>query len=400
MLTRRHFLGTTAAAVAGNHLLGCSSANNTNAQPTQQTQQDAQTSPASASPAANAASLYADTDAQLITDTTAAEDGYFFPGEGRPHAATIMAMPPPQNWESDGFEMNQVRAQWATVANTIAEYEPVKMVVAPGEVGAARRLLNSEIEMIELPLNDGWTRDIGPMVVVNESGDRRIAGFTFNGWGEKFPPYRDDTLLKARLAAQMGLPMYPVNLVAEGGAILTDGEGTAIVTAQCLLHENRNPGYSREQVEALINSSLGTQKVIWVEQGLTPDPITDGHIDGLAAFAAPGMVLLHSCDLQRDPNDDICNAAKRVLEQTTDAKGRRLEIIDLPLARDISHMNFYICNGAVIVPIAEDEAQDDAPMAILREVFPDREVIGIGGNILCEGGGGIHCITQQVPAVG
>lgn len=398
MLTRRDFIGATAATFTGGGLMGCARADD----PVTETAAGAANHGGvvgHGGSVAYAASLYAGIDAELITDSTPAADGYRFPGEWERHEATIMVMAPPRNWVDAGFAAADVRAQWADVANTVAEYEPVRMVVHPDEARHVRRLLSRDIELIELPVNDGWSRDTGPMIVVNDAGDRRVAGFTFNGWGEKFPPYRDDMLLKARLAARMGLPMYPVDLVTEGGAILTDGEGTAIVTAQCLLHDNRNPGYTHEQINDLINGALGTTKVLWVEHGLTPDPITDGHIDGIAAFAAPGVVLLHSCDLRDDPNHAICNAAKRVLEAATDAKGRRLEVIDLPLGDDLAHMNFYICNGAVIVPIAEDEAQDDAPLAILREVFPDRDVVGIGGTVLSEGGGGIHCITQQVPAV-
>jgi len=398
MLTRRDFVGTTAITLTSGAMMGCTKASDINPQNTSNNG-DEQGTRGTGGAAGVAAALYAGTDAELVLGSTPAADGYFFPGEWAPHEATIMAMPPPQNWVDAGFEAEDVREQWAEVANTVAEYEPVRMVVHPDEAREARRLLTREIELIELPVNDGWSRDAGPMIVVNDAGDRRVAGFTFNGWGEKFPPYMDDTLLKARLAAQMNLPMYPIDLVTEGGAILTDGEGTAIVTAQCLMHDNRNPGYTRDQIDALINGALGTEKVIWVEHGLAPDPITDGHIDGLAAFAAPGVVLLHSCDLRNDPNYEICAAAKHVLAQTTDAQGRRLEIIDLPLGDDLAHMNFYICNGAVIVPIAEDDEQDDEPMAILREVFPDREVVGIGGTVLSEGGGGIHCITQQVPAV-
>ena len=398
MPTRRNFLGTTALALAAGDLVGCARSDEQPAELGDDRADNPKGILGRGGSVAYAASLYDETDAELLLDATPAEDGFYFPAEWQPHEATLMVMPPPQNWSGAGFKLEDVHKQWAAVANVIAEYEPVRMVVDPGQVPKARRLLSREIDLIELPVNDGWSRDTGPMVVVNDRGDRRVAGFTFNGWGQKFPPYLDDTLLKARLADQLKMPMYPVDLVTEGGAILTDGEGTAVVTDQCLLHPNRNPGYTRDQVDTLLNGALGTEKVIWVEEGLTPDPITDGHIDGLAAFVEPGIILLHSCDLRSDPNYAICRSAKRVLEQATDAKGRKLEIVEVPLADDLAHMNFYICNGAVVVPIAEDPDQDDAPLGILREVFPDHEVIGIGGGVLSEGGGGIHCITQQVPA--
>ncbi|MEO0474789.1 MAG: agmatine deiminase family protein [Planctomycetota bacterium] len=399
MPTRRSFLGTTALAIAAGDLVGCARSDEQPAGHGDERQGRPQGVLGRGGSVAYAASLYEETDAELLVDSTPADDGYYFPAEWEPHEATLMVMPPPQNWAGAGFKLADVRQQWADVANVIAEYEPVRMVVAPGQAAESRRVLSREIDLIELPVNDGWSRDTGPMVVVNGRGDRRVAGFTFNGWGQKFPPYSSDMLLKARLADRFKMPMYPVDLVTEGGAILVDGDGTAVVTAQCLLHPNRNPGYTREQVDTLLNNALGTDKVIWVEKGLTPDPITDGHIDGLAAFAEPGVILLHSCDLRSDPNHKICQSAKQVLEQTTDAKGRMLEIIEVPLADDVVHMNFYICNGAVVVPIAEDQGQDDTPLGIYREVFPDHEVVGVGGTVLSEGGGGIHCITQQVPAI-
>jgi agmatine deiminase len=237
------------------------------------------------------------------------------------------------------------------------------------------------------------------MFLVNGQGQRRVAGFTFNGWGAKFPPYNDDALLKARLCQHLDVPMYPIDLVLEGGAVAVDGEGTVLTTEQCLLHKTRNSARDRTKIETLLNQSLGTTKVIWLGKGLEPDPVTDGHIDGLAAFVKPGTVLLHTTKDHSDRNFAICQDAKRRLKEATDAKGRKLEVIDLPLDADLSHMNFYIANDCVLVPIASKRDEDKRPMAILREVFPDRKVIGLDGIVLGEGGGGIHCITQQVPKV-
>jgi agmatine deiminase len=164
-----------------------------------------------------------------------------------------------------------------------------------------------------------------------------------------------------------------------------------------MLHKNRNPRKKKAEVEKILKASLGTEKVIWLGKGLEPDPITDGHVDGLAAFARPGVVLLHTTDLRSDPNYTVGNDARRRLQQSTDAKGRKLKVIEIPLAEKVAHMNFYIGNGCVLVPVAGDKKQDDRPMGILREVFSDRKVIGVGGKTLAKGGGGIHCITQQIP---
>jgi agmatine deiminase len=142
---------------------------------------------------------------------------------------------------------------------------------------------------------------------------------------------------------------------------------------------------------------LGAKKVIWLGKGLTPDPVTDGHVDGMAAFARPGVVLLHFLKEKDDPNFKILADAKRRLKESTDAKGRKFEIIDLPLADEVGQMNFYICNDAVIVPVSGDKSQDDEPLGILREVFDDRKIVAVRGNRLAKGGGGVHCITQQMP---
>ena len=188
-----------------------------------------------------------------------------------------------------------------------------------------------------------------------------------------------------------------MDVVSEGGAVLVDGDGTIIVTEECLLHKNRNPKLDRATIEKRMLDGLGAKKCLWLGRGLTPDPVTDGHVDGMAAFAKPGVVLLHSIADKADPNFAILADAKRRLAESTDAKGRKFEVIDLPLADEVGQMNFYVCNGAVIVPVSGDKKQDDAPLAILREVFADRKIMPVRGNILARGGGGVHCITQQMP---
>ncbi len=342
---------------------------------------------------------YSSTPAKLLTGSTPRQDGFYFPAEWEEHESTIMVMPTMQNWKGYGIPLEDVRGQWADVANTLSEYEPVLMVVPQEELRQAKKLLAKEIKLVEFAVNDGWARDTGPMVLVNGKGERRVAGFTFNGWGAKFPPYNDDALLKARLCHHLDLPMYPIDLVLEGGAVSVDGEGTVLTTEQCLLHPTRNSANDRERVERVLNESLGTTKVIWLGKGLEPDPITDGHIDGIAAFIEPGVVLVHVCEDTSDPNHQICRDAVRRLKEATDAKGRKLEVVELPLDSELSHMNFYIGNGCVLVPIAKKRDEGKRPLGILRELFKDRKVIGIDGTVLGAGGGGIHCITQQVPKV-
>ncbi|WP_291731812.1 agmatine/peptidylarginine deiminase [Leisingera sp. F5] len=370
-MNRRNFLASATAALSGVLTAG----------------------PAAADRSVN----YAKTGAELIPGS-AATDGFAFPAEWARHEHTLMQFPPPQNWYPN--QLNAARREWADVANTVAEYEPVTMAVRQRDMAAAKKLLSAEITLIEMPLNDAWSRDSGPMIVQNAQGARRITGYTFNGWGGKFPPYKHDTLVKGRFAAHLGLPMYASDLVLEGGGVAVDGQGTLLTTEECLLHKNRNPGWTKARVEAELKAGLGVQKVIWLPRGLTPDPITDGHVDGMAAFAAPGVVLLHTTDDRSDPNYRITQDAKRILQQETDVHGRRFEIIEIPLTSyDVVHMNFYICNGAIIVPVSGRMAEDDQPLAILREAFPDRRVVGVSGRMIGGGGGGVHCITQQVPAV-
>lgn len=343
---------------------------------------------------------YSTTRARLLTDSTPAMDGFRFPAEWEPHAGCIMVLPPPQNWKGYDIPMTRVHRQWATIATALSEFEPVHLIARPQDRMTVKKLLSDAINVIELPVNDGWARDSGPMFVVNQRGERRVAGFTFNGWGGKFPPFADDALLKARLSRHFDAPMYPVDLVLEGGALTVDGQGTVITTEECLLNANRNAGRSREEVERLLNSALGTSRVIWLGKGLQPDPITDGHVDGLACFAAPGVVLLHTTRDRSDENFAICSDAKRRLSEARDARGRTLEVIEIPLTSyDVAHMNFYIGNNCVLVPTSGRQREDRRPLSILRDVFPKRKVIGISSTVLARGGGGIHCITQQIPAL-
>lgn len=333
-----------------------------------------------------------------MTEGFPVDEGFRFPAEWEPHELTLMQFPPPQNWYR--HQLEGARRDWADVANTVVDFEPVIMAVRPEDRAIAEKLLSSAIDLIEMDLNDAWSRDAGPMIVVNDHGERRVAGFTFNGWGRKLPPYDADAMVKGRFAAHLDLAMYVSDLVMEGGAVALDGEGTLITTEECLLNPNRNRDWSKAGIEQELKRFLGVETVIWIPRGLTPDPITDGHIDGMAAFSEPGVVLLHTIDDPSDPNHEITQKAKQILQETEDARGRRFEIVEIPLTSDdLAHMNFYICNGGVVVPATGRAAEDDAPLGILREMFPGREVVGVPGEMMAEGGGGVHCITQQVPAV-
>lgn len=337
---------------------------------------------------------YAATGARII-DHPPAKDGFFFPAEWMEHERTLMQFLPASSWYPRDADK-----EWAAVANAVTEFEPVTMALLPNSRKRARQLLSASIELVEWPMNDGWCRDSGPMILVNGTEERRVAGFEFNGWGAKYPPFSDDALLKARFAEHMNMGFHPADMVLEGGAVHVDGEGTLITTEECLLNKNRNPGRTKAEINSILKDWLGVEKIIWLPKGLTPDPITDGHVDGMAAFAAPGVVLLHTTDDKSDPNYAITQKARDILLQTPDAAGRQLEVVEIPMTSwDVLHMNFYICNGGIIVPVAGKAKEDDLPLSILREVFPQHRIVPVTGRLIAKGGGGVHCITQQVPAV-
>ncbi len=334
-------------------------------------------------------------------------DGYRMPAEFAPHERCLIAWPTrTRDYWADYYMLAQ--HTYAAVAHAIARCEPVTIVARPGEGPEARSYCGSDgIEVVELPLDDSWIRDNGPIFVRRQDGGAAVADFAFNSWGERYLPYDEDARIGERLAEHFGVPRYATPTVLEGGSITVDGEGTLITTESCLLHPSRNPGLTTTEIEQELKDFLGIERVIWLVSGLglDEDPDTDGHVDGVAAYIGPARVLLH---MVRDPaHPDYANLQenRRRLE-TTDALGRPLEVVELDLrAAPVSvggkgivetYVNFYQANGAVIVPTAGN-ADDLRALERLRTIFPDREVVGVPTPVVAFGGGGIHCITQQVP---
>jgi agmatine deiminase len=325
------------------------------------------------------------------------------PAEFERHAATWMAWPTRR--EIWGEHFAEVKADFARLAATIGRFEPLRMVAAPGDAAEARRLCGGSVTVVELPIDDSWARDSGPIFLVDERGALAASAWRFTAWGHKYEPFDRDALLAPRIAAQLDVPLVTSDLALEGGAVLVDGEGTLVTTETCLLNPNRNPGLSRAEVEAELKRVLGARKVIW----LPGDPLeteTDGHIDGLMAFAAPARALLEVNDDTADPRFEILRENRRALELATDARGRRFEILPIGEADRStaigerycrSYVNFYIANGAVIAP-AYERPSDEAVAAVLRGAFPDREIVMLPIGWIAIGGGGFHCVTQQQPA--
>jgi agmatine deiminase len=323
------------------------------------------------------------------------------PAEWEPHERTIMGWP--CRTELWGETLERARADYAAVANAVAAFEPVTMIANPGEQAAqARAACAGGVEVVELGLDDSWLRDCGPIYTFGDDGSRVAVHFAFNAWGERFMPYDQDAAVGALIAEVLGDSVREADLVLEGGSILTDGAGTLLTTEQCLLHPNRNPGLAAEGIEAALNAHLGVQRFLWLGQGLIEDRDTDGHVDLIAAFTRPGHVLLQTVPAA-NPNHDHC---QENVERLVNAGITVSEMPVLSYASvageevAVSYMNFYICNGAVIVPITEsDPASDQEALQLIAGNFPEHEVVGVPGLVLAYGGGGPHCITQQVPAV-
>jgi agmatine deiminase len=298
-----------------------------------------------------------------------------------------------------GETIERARSDYATVANAIAQFEPVTMIANPGaDAAAARGACAENVAVVELPLNDSWLRDCGPIYVREERGPRVAVHFRFNAWGGKYPPWDRDAAVGGLIARRLGDVVRKAPLVLEGGSVATDGDGTLMTTEECLLNPNRNPTLDREAIERALSSHLGSERIIWLQSGLIEDRDTDGHVDLVAAFIAPGRVLLQTVD------PDNHNFA-RCEENRVRLQRAGLEVVELPYLSYVdvagetvvsSYLNFYLCNGAAVVPATGAES-DEPALAIVAAAYPEREVVAVPGAVLAYGGGGPHCITQQVP---
>jgi agmatine deiminase len=326
------------------------------------------------------------------------------PAEWSPHERTLIAWPARRGLWGDRYA--DACAVHAAVARAVAAHEPVTMVAAPADADAAQRACGAEVEIVPIPIDDSWIRDSGPIGVVGPGGERAAVDFAFNGWGDKFRPWAEDAALAARVADHLGLPCARAPFVLEGGAIAVDGEGTLVATEQCLLHPNRNPDLTRAQIEDGLRTYLGVERIIWIPFGLADDDDTDGHVDNVAAFVAPGVVMVQGCDDRARPDHDRLAVDRRCLAGAVDAGGRPLEVVDVPVLpfaptgrgeRAVPYLNAYVANGVVVVPVSGHPA-DERMLAVVGSCYPGREVVAVPGVTLAHGGGGVHCITQQVPS--
>ncbi|MEU1368734.1 agmatine deiminase family protein [Streptomyces sp. NPDC005803] len=332
------------------------------------------------------------------------------PPEWAPHERTWMAWPGPNPTFGTAAELDEARRAWAAVAHAVRRFEPVTVVVGPGQEEGARALLGPDIELAVRPLDDAWMRDIGP-TFVTDGRELAAVDWTFNGWGaQSWARWEHDRHIARSVAELAGVPVHSSPLVNEGGAIHVDGEGTVLLTETVQLGGERNPGWSRADVEAEVHARLGTRKAIWLPRGLAGDYGTYGtlgHVDIVAAFARPGTVLAHVQPDPAHPDHAITRETVRVLRAATDAKGRRLEVVEVLAPTvlraggewvDYSYINHYLCNGGVVL-CAFGDPRDEAAAATFRQLFPGRTVTLVDARAIFAGGGGIHCITQQQPKV-
>ena len=361
----------------------------------------------------------------VTLEGTPRADGFVMPGEFEPHAGTWLLWPERSDTWRDGAKPAQ-RA-FARVAATIAECESVTVGVSRGQFRHARNSLPDTVRLVELSADDAWMRDCGPTFVRDAQGRVRGVDWQFNAWGGldcgAYFPWDQDELVAQKVLEIERIPRYEAPLILEGGSIHSDGQGTLLSTESCLLHPSRNPKLSRAQIESHLHDYTGAERVLWLPSGIDSDE-TQGHVDNLACFLAPGVVALAWEENEQDPNFAIIRSAAEVLTRERDARGRPLTIHKIPLPPPqfrteqealgldrikralprpagvrlaASYINFYFANDACIVPTFGVE-QDNAVLAQLADLCRGRRIIGIPSREILLGGGNIHCITQQQPA--
>ena len=352
-------------------------------------------------------------------------DGFRMPGEFEEHRGTYLIWPErPDNWRNGAKPAQEV---FATVAGTIGKYEPVTVCVSKEQYSNARNMLAEYVKVVEMSNDDSWIRDCGATFVINDNGEVRAVDWAFNAWGGLvdglYFPWDQDDKIAQKMAELEGVDRYRLDdFVLEGGSIHVDGEGTVMVTEECLLSEGRNPGMTKEEIGNKLCEYLNCEKVLWIPEGIYNDE-TNGHVDNMCNFVKPGVVLLAWTDDENDPQYERSMKAYNYLASETDAKGRKLEIhkmytpkpilisreesmgvdaVDGTLPREegdrlaASYVNYYTGNGFIALPVFNDP-NDIKAIKTLEKLYPDRVIEPIYAREILLGGGNIHCITQQVP---
>ncbi|KUF05814.1 agmatine deiminase family protein [Leucobacter sp. G161] len=327
------------------------------------------------------------------------------PAEWEPHERTIMSWPTARIWEEDA---RYVRKDIARLARVLGESEPVMLLASPDDAERAARACGPNVEVVPIPVDDLWARDTVPVCVDSAEGILGV-DLNFNGWGGK-QPHDHDAAVAERILDALSIPRTQARIVAEGGSLESDGAGTLLVTESSVVNPNRNPGRTRDELEAELRALLGVSRVVWFD-GVVGADITDAHVDSLARFTAPGVVLLDVAapGAPKDVWSRSAEQARGVLSRERDARGAAFDVVDLPqpdLTRIransdeflASYVNFFVGNEVVLVPEFGDRRADRRARAILSEHFPSREVVAVRIDEIAAGGGGIHCATREVPS--
>jgi agmatine deiminase len=331
--------------------------------------------------------------------------GFHMPLESKPHLRTFMQWPAMKSIYGSQRELDAVRTKIALIANSIAKFEPVVMLVRPEQLEGAKDYFNANVEFWPMAVQDLWCRDSGPTFVVNADGQMAISELNFNGWGEK-QPYEDDSKIAQQVSDKLSLPLFENALKGEGGGVESDGAGTLIAHASCWVNPNRNSG-SADEIGNKLCEALGAEKIIWAP-GVIGADITDYHIDALARFIKPGQVLIQlpKTVIDSDPWSSAAYETYNILKTARDAQGRKLDIVVIPDPLNIrsrskqfvsSYVNYFVCNGAVLGAEFGDDKADSEAARVLQQLYPEREVVSLNVDAIGEAGGGIHCSTQQQP---
>ncbi|MCX4026602.1 agmatine deiminase family protein [Endozoicomonas sp. SM1973] len=349
---------------------------------------------------------------QLFAGTTkyasSEQPAWLMPDEAIPHSRTWLSfVAKPMVWgKRHAYALQDTLGK---LAKTIAKYEPVTVIVNKEDLALAKQKCGDLVEFMVAPLDDFWIRDHGAVFVKNSETKKLAAvDFNFNGWGNK-QYHNNDKQIARKMAANQNIELINTPLILEGGALEVDGEGTAIITESCVLNKNRNPSMTKAQCEAHLKITLGIEKVIWLP-GIKGKDITDGHTDFYARFTHPGRVVIHMVHDRSSYEYELTRKHKRILEQATDAKGRKLKLITMDepekLREDFlnddfaaGYVNFYVANKVIIAPEFGDSIADEQAYRILQAEYPNHTIEMLNIDPIAAGGGGIHCSTMQQPVV-
>jgi agmatine deiminase len=344
------------------------------------------------------------------TPGSPAARGFRMPAEWEPHAATWLSWPHKESsWPG---KVARIPPIWLEMVRALVRGEDVHVLVnAAAPAAEVQDLMTrggvsqARVHLHEVPTDDAWVRDHGPIFITGADGARALVDWKYNAWGGKYPPWELDDQVPQAIAKLLGLPAFSPQMVLEGGSIDVDGRGTLLTTEACLLNPNRNPQLTRREIEQHLCDYLGARRILWLGDGIVGDD-TDGHVDDLTRFVAPGVVVTVLEEDPRDENFERLQDNYRRLQSMRDATDQTLQIVTLPMPEPVSYedtrlpasyANFYIGNAVVLAPMFGSR-RDALALATLRALFPGREVVGINAVDLVWGLGAFHCVTQQQPA--